>query len=138
METNNEEETIGKAESTSEAEPTSRVADEEYIYSEYIELGLGDLAFYGMLFSFALIRLGFYPAIAAFFGVVIGAISTIKLLEKVKMMPGLQNLVHFCVQPALMNYHSSLMFYKEECQSLARVHMPSSIMNSIKIRSMTI
>ena len=68
---------------------TSRVANEEYIYTDYIELGLGDLAFYGMLFSFALIRLGLYPAIAAFFGVVIGAIITIKLLEKVKMMPGL-------------------------------------------------
>ncbi len=68
---------------------TSRVATQEYIYVDYIELGLGDLAFYGMLFSFALIRLGLYPAIAAFFGVVIGAIITIKLLEKVKMMPGL-------------------------------------------------
>jgi hypothetical protein len=61
----------------------------EYIYAEYIELGLGDLAFFGMLFSFALIRLGFLAAIAAFIGVVIGAILTIKLLEKVGMMPGL-------------------------------------------------
>lgn len=87
--TKNEEETNEIKESPNDTEPTSRVADEEYIYSEYIELGLGDLAFYGMLFSFALIRLGLYPAIAAFLGVVIGAISTIKLLEKVKMMPGL-------------------------------------------------
>jgi hypothetical protein len=69
--------------------PTSRVADEEYIYADYIELGLGDLAFYGMLFSFALIRLGLFAAIASFFGVVIGAVITIKLLERVKMMPGL-------------------------------------------------
>ena len=85
----NEETNTEKTESMTDAKSTSRIADEEYIYSDYIELGLGDLAFYGMLFSFALIRLGLYPAIAAFFGVVIGAIATIKLLEKVKMMPGL-------------------------------------------------
>ncbi|NHJ03949.1 MAG: hypothetical protein EAX90_03945 [Candidatus Heimdallarchaeota archaeon] len=63
--------------------------DAEYYYADYIELGLGDLAFFGMLFSFALLRLGFFAAIAAFVGVVIGAIGTIKLLEKVQMMPGL-------------------------------------------------
>ena len=61
----------------------------EFQYADYIELGLGDLAFFGMLFSFALIRLGFFSAIGAFIGVVIGAIGTIKLLEKVQMMPGL-------------------------------------------------
>lgn len=63
--------------------------DVEYEYADYIELGLGDLAFFGMLFSFALIRLGFFSAIGAFIGVVVGAIGTIKLLEKVRMMPGL-------------------------------------------------
>jgi multisubunit Na+/H+ antiporter MnhB subunit len=42
-----------------------------------------------MLFSFGLIRLGFFAAIGAFIGVFIGAIGTIKLLEKVRMMPGL-------------------------------------------------
>ncbi|MHA1125909.1 MAG: hypothetical protein ACTSO7_04815 [Candidatus Heimdallarchaeota archaeon] len=68
----------------------SRFSDEsEYYYSEYIELGLGDLAFFGMLFSFGLIRLGFFAAIAAFIGCFLGAIGTIKLLEKVRMMPGL-------------------------------------------------
>ena len=70
-------------------EVTSRIGESEYYYAEYIELGLGDLAFFGTLFSFALIKLGFYSAIAAFVGVIIGAIGTIKLLEKVKMMPGL-------------------------------------------------
>ncbi len=67
----------------------TKLEDVEYEYSDYIELGLGDLAFFGMLFSFALIRLGFFSAIGAFIGVVVGAIGTIKLLEKVKMMPGL-------------------------------------------------
>ena len=65
------------------------LAEVEYEYSDYIELGLGDLAFFGMLISFALIRLGFFSAIGAFIGVVVGAIGTIKLLEKVQMMPGL-------------------------------------------------
>ncbi|MHA1213132.1 MAG: hypothetical protein ACTSSH_11795, partial [Candidatus Heimdallarchaeota archaeon] len=69
-------------------EPT-RVEKPEYEYIDYIELGLGDLAFFGMLFSFALIKLGFFPAISAFIGVIIGAVITIKLLEKAKMMPGL-------------------------------------------------
>ncbi|MEA2071352.1 MAG: hypothetical protein U9O98_08685 [Asgard group archaeon] len=61
--------------------------DEKLI--EYVELGLGDIAFFGMLFSFTLLRLGFFPAIGAFIGVILGVIGTIKLLEKVKMMPGL-------------------------------------------------
>ncbi|MFW9922784.1 MAG: hypothetical protein ACFFDW_05780, partial [Candidatus Thorarchaeota archaeon] len=68
---------------------SNKDTDEEYIYTDYIELGLGDLAFFGMLFSFGLIRLGFYAALGAFVGVVIGAIGTIKLLEKTRMMPGL-------------------------------------------------
>ncbi|NHJ47871.1 MAG: hypothetical protein FK733_08795 [Asgard group archaeon] len=72
-----------------EDEITSRVEKQEYEYVEYIELGLGDLAFFGTLISFALIKLGFFSAIAAFVGVIIGAIGTIKLLDKVKMMPGL-------------------------------------------------
>ena len=72
-----------------EAKTDYEPRDAEYYYSDYIELGLGDLAFFGMLFSFALIRLGFFAAIAALVGVVIGAIGTIKLLEKVQMMPGL-------------------------------------------------
>ncbi|HUU77718.1 MAG TPA: hypothetical protein VMX55_05190 [candidate division Zixibacteria bacterium] len=72
-----------------ESVPDSISDDAEYYYAEYIELGLGDLAFFGMLFSFALLRLGFFAAIGAFVGVVIGAIGTIKLLEKVQMMPGL-------------------------------------------------
>ncbi|NHJ85093.1 MAG: hypothetical protein FK734_06500 [Asgard group archaeon] len=69
----------------------SRLSDneEEYIYTDYIELGLGDLAFFGMIVSFSLLYLGFYAAIASFVGVIIGAICTIKLLDKVKMMPGL-------------------------------------------------
>ncbi|NHJ39277.1 MAG: hypothetical protein FK731_04530, partial [Asgard group archaeon] len=54
----------------------SRLDEYEYYYTEYIELGLGDLAFFGTLFSFALIKLGFYSAIAAFVGVIIGAIGT--------------------------------------------------------------
>lgn len=69
---------------------SNRVADEEeFYYANYIELGLGDLAFFGMLCSFALIRLGAFAAIAGFVGVIIGALGTIKLLEKVSMMPGL-------------------------------------------------
>ena len=68
---------------------TSRVEEPEYVYIDYVELGLGDLAFFGMLFSFALIKLGFFSAIAAFVGVIIGAVITIKLLDKKKMMPGL-------------------------------------------------
>ncbi|MBN1330739.1 MAG: hypothetical protein JXA54_14805 [Candidatus Heimdallarchaeota archaeon] len=69
--------------------PETRVDDSQYIYVDYIELGLGDLAFFGMLFSFALIKLGLYSAIAAFVGVIIGSIFTIRLLSKAKMMPGL-------------------------------------------------
>ncbi len=79
-----------KTETTEEKLEDSRFYDDsEYLYTEYIELGLGDLAFFGMLFSFGLIRLGFFAAIGAFIGVFIGAIGTIKLLEKVRMMPGL-------------------------------------------------
>jgi hypothetical protein len=85
----NESEELSTQVEESEMEMTSRIDENEYIYAEYIELGLGDLAFFGTLFSFALIKLGFYSAIAAFAGVILGAISTIKLLEKVKMMPGL-------------------------------------------------
>ncbi|MHA1737195.1 MAG: hypothetical protein ACTSXA_10280 [Candidatus Heimdallarchaeota archaeon] len=86
-----EENTIEpKIESNEETLEESRLFDEsEYYYTEYIELGLGDLAFFGMLFSFGLIRLGFFAAIGAFIGCVLGAIGTIKLLEKVRMMPGL-------------------------------------------------
>ncbi|MGC9778632.1 MAG: hypothetical protein HZR80_05265 [Candidatus Heimdallarchaeota archaeon] len=71
--------------------PERTIASEEaqYVYVDYIELGLGDLAFFGMIVSFALIRLGFFAAIGALVGVIIGSIITIKLLEKVKMMPGL-------------------------------------------------
>ncbi len=79
--------------STSETATTettdTRVDDSQYVYIDYIELGLGDLAFFGMLFSFALIKLGLYSAIAAFVGVIIGSIFTIRLLNKAKMMPGL-------------------------------------------------
>ena len=79
-----------KTETSEETLEESRLYDEsEYYYTEYIELGLGDLAFFGMLFSFGLIRLGFFAAIGAFIGCVLGAIGTIKLLEKVRMMPGL-------------------------------------------------
>ncbi len=74
---------------TPEPNIDTALAEVEYEYSDYIELGLGDLAFFGMLISFALIRLGFFSAIGAFIGVVVGAIGTIKLLEKVQMMPGL-------------------------------------------------
>jgi len=70
-------------------EPSRTIQKEEYFYAEYVELGLGDLAFFGMLFSFALIKLGAFSSIAAFIGVIIGAILTIKLLDKVKLMPGL-------------------------------------------------
>ena len=85
------EETIIEEEEEEEEETSTNYEprDAEYYYSDYIELGLGDLAFFGMLFSFALIRLGFFSAIAALIGVIIGAIGTIKLLEKVQMMPGL-------------------------------------------------
>ncbi|TFF84602.1 hypothetical protein EU523_01555, partial [Candidatus Heimdallarchaeota archaeon] len=64
-------------------------SENEITHSPFIELGLGDLAFFGMLFSFALVRLGFFSATAAFVGVIIGAVGTIKLLEKTNMMPGL-------------------------------------------------
>jgi len=81
----------GSASETNDTETITdpRVDDSQYIYVDYIELGLGDLAFFGMLFSFALIKLGLYSAIAGFAGVVIGSIFTIRLLNKAKMMPGL-------------------------------------------------
>ncbi|MBD3189805.1 MAG: hypothetical protein GF308_04135 [Candidatus Heimdallarchaeota archaeon] len=80
----------GEDSSENDPPPQSRSdEDEEVLYTDYIELGLGDLAFFGMLFSFALIRLGAFAAIAGFVGVVVGAIGTIKLLERVSMMPGL-------------------------------------------------
>ena len=89
--TENTEFTVPVEDISENSEPNidSALENTEYEYADYIELGLGDLAFFGMLFSFALIRLGFFSAIGAFIGVVVGAIGTIKLLEKVRMMPGL-------------------------------------------------
>ncbi len=53
------------------------------------DIGLGDVAFYGMMTVLALVNFGFLPAILAVIGIIAGFLITLKLLEKRGIMPGL-------------------------------------------------
>ncbi|MFX1510057.1 MAG: presenilin family intramembrane aspartyl protease [Promethearchaeota archaeon] len=53
------------------------------------DIGLGDVAFYGMMTVLALVNFGFLPAILAVIGIIIGFLTTLKLLEKRGIMAGL-------------------------------------------------
>ncbi len=53
------------------------------------DIGLGDVAFYGMMTVLALVNFGFLPAILTVIGVVAGFLITLKLLEKRGIMAGL-------------------------------------------------
>ncbi|MFX1564656.1 MAG: presenilin family intramembrane aspartyl protease [Promethearchaeota archaeon] len=53
------------------------------------DIGLGDVAFYGMMTVLALVNFGFLPAILAVIGIIAGFLITLKLLEKRGIMAGL-------------------------------------------------
>lgn len=53
------------------------------------DIGLGDVAFYGMMTVLALVNFGFLPTILAIVGLISGFLITLKLLEKRGIMAGL-------------------------------------------------
>jgi len=53
------------------------------------DIGLGDVAFYGMMTVLALVNFGLLPTILAVVGIISGFLITLKLLEKRGLMPGL-------------------------------------------------
>ncbi|MFX0170024.1 MAG: presenilin family intramembrane aspartyl protease [Candidatus Hodarchaeota archaeon] len=53
------------------------------------DIGLGDVAFYGMITVLSIVNFGFLPAILAVIGVVAGFLITLRLLEKRGIMAGL-------------------------------------------------
>ena len=53
------------------------------------DIGLGDVAFYGMMTVLALVNFGFLPTILAVNGIIAGFLTTLKLLEKRGIMAGL-------------------------------------------------
>jgi presenilin-like A22 family membrane protease len=53
------------------------------------DIGLGDVAFYGMMTVLALVNFGFLPSIIAVSGIIAGFLITLKLLEKRGIMAGL-------------------------------------------------
>jgi presenilin-like A22 family membrane protease len=53
------------------------------------DIGLGDVAFYGMMTVLALVNFGFLPTILAVVGIIAGFLITLKLLEKRGIMAGL-------------------------------------------------
>ena len=53
------------------------------------DIGLGDVAFYGMMTVLALVNFGFLPAILAVIGIIAGFLITLKMLEKRGIMAGL-------------------------------------------------
>ncbi|MEM0440086.1 MAG: hypothetical protein QXF45_01530 [Candidatus Caldarchaeum sp.] len=54
-----------------------------------LSIGLGDLFFYSVLFSFAASNLGWIPGTASLVGILMGYLLTIKLAEKRPIVPGL-------------------------------------------------
>lgn len=54
-----------------------------------LTVGVGDIVFYSMLISNVIINLGFYPYVGAVIGVIVGAYSALKMLEKKEVFPGL-------------------------------------------------
>ena len=53
------------------------------------DIGLGDVAFYGMMTVLALVNFGFLPTILAVIGIIAGFLITLKMLEKRGIMAGL-------------------------------------------------
>ncbi len=53
------------------------------------DIGLGDVAFYGMITVLAIVNFGFIPAFLAVIGIIAGFLITLKLLEKRGIMAGL-------------------------------------------------
>jgi presenilin-like A22 family membrane protease len=53
------------------------------------DIGLGDVAFYGMMTVLAVVNFGFLPALLTVIGIVAGFLITLKLLEKRGIMAGL-------------------------------------------------
>jgi hypothetical protein len=54
-----------------------------------LDIGLGDVAFYGMMTVLAVVNFGFLPALLTVAGVVAGFLITLKLLEQRGIMAGL-------------------------------------------------
>jgi len=54
-----------------------------------VQIGLGDLTFYSMLVSHALLNFGWEACVTATFGVLVGSYLALKMLEKKGMFPGL-------------------------------------------------
>lgn len=54
-----------------------------------VQIGLGDLTFYSMLVSHALLNFGWKACAAAFLGVLAGSYLALKMLERKGMFPGL-------------------------------------------------
>ncbi|MBS7656059.1 hypothetical protein KEJ50_06150 [Candidatus Bathyarchaeota archaeon] len=54
-----------------------------------LTVGVGDIVFYSMLISNVIMNLGFYSYLGAVIGVVAGAYSALKMLEKKEIFPGL-------------------------------------------------
>ncbi|MFW9985161.1 MAG: hypothetical protein ACFFDJ_01175, partial [Candidatus Odinarchaeota archaeon] len=53
------------------------------------DIGLGDVAFYGMITVLAIVNYGMLTALLAVIGVIAGFLITLKLLEKRGVMAGL-------------------------------------------------
>ena len=53
------------------------------------DIGLGDVAFYGMMTVLAIVNFGFLPTICTIVGVIAGFLATLRLLEKRGVMAGL-------------------------------------------------
>ena len=54
-----------------------------------LTVGMGDIVFYSMLASNAMMNLGRLPFIGASTGIIVGAYAGFKMLEKRDMFPGL-------------------------------------------------
>ncbi len=53
------------------------------------DIGLGDVAFYGMMTVLAVVNFGFVSSILTAIGIIVGFLITLKLLEKRRIMAGL-------------------------------------------------
>jgi presenilin-like A22 family membrane protease len=53
------------------------------------DIGLGDVAFYGMMTVLAVVNFGFIPTVCTIIGVIAGFLTTLRLLEKRGVMAGL-------------------------------------------------
>lgn len=53
------------------------------------DIGLGDVAFYGMMTVLAIVNFGLFPTVCTIVGVIAGFLTTLRLLEKRGVMAGL-------------------------------------------------